>query len=133
MKIYGRVALTGEPERVEIYVEALKMWFSLSVYSPEKEYFVAVFDVITERKQAEEAMTLNASRLQALLDLHLLAQAPPEQILDFVLEASLKVTQSEYCWVGLMNEAESVLTVPVVEKGDEAMRHHRQADPLPGG
>jgi putative nucleotidyltransferase with HDIG domain/PAS domain S-box-containing protein len=111
LEIYGRVALTGKPERVEIYVEALKMWFSLSVYSPEKEYFVAVFDVITERKQAEEAMTLNASRVQALLDLHLLAQAPPEEILDFALEASLKVTQSEYCWVGLMDEAESVLSI----------------------
>jgi PAS domain S-box-containing protein len=50
---YGRVALTGMPERFEAYVEALKMWFSISVYSPRKEYFVAVFDVITERKRAE--------------------------------------------------------------------------------
>ena len=52
-EIYGRVALTGKPERLETYVAALKMWFSISVYSPEKEYFVVVFDVITERKQAE--------------------------------------------------------------------------------
>ena len=54
LEIYGRVARTGEPERFESYVEALKMWFSISVYSPEREYFVAVFDVITERKRAEE-------------------------------------------------------------------------------
>jgi len=66
---------------------------------------------ITERKQAEELLALHATRLKALLNLHLLAQAPQEQILDFVLEASLKVTQSEYCWVGLLDEAESVLTV----------------------
>ena len=32
------------------------MWFAISVYSPGKEHFVAVFDVITERKQAEEAL-----------------------------------------------------------------------------
>jgi len=51
-EIYGRVALTGTPERFETYVEALGMWFSISVYSPQKEYFVAVFDVITERKRA---------------------------------------------------------------------------------
>ena len=55
-EIYGRVALTGEPERFEIYVKALKMWFSVSVYSPAREYFVAVFDVITERKRAESEL-----------------------------------------------------------------------------
>ena len=53
---YGRVASTGNPEKFELYVEALKQWFSVSVYSPEKEHFVAVFDVITERKLAEEAL-----------------------------------------------------------------------------
>ena len=62
LKIYGRVALTGKPERFETYVEALKMWFSLSVYSPEKEYFVAVFDVITERKRTEEALKESLAR-----------------------------------------------------------------------
>ncbi|MBU4354025.1 MAG: PAS domain S-box protein, partial [Proteobacteria bacterium] len=55
-EIYGRVALTGKPERFETYLEALKMWLSISVYSPEKEYFVAIFDVITERKRADEAL-----------------------------------------------------------------------------
>ncbi len=55
-EIYGRVALTGKPETFELYVEALKMWFLVSVYSPEKEFFVALFDVITERKLAQEAL-----------------------------------------------------------------------------
>ena len=53
-KIYGEVSLTGAPKKFEIFVDALKMWFSISVYSGWKEYFVAVFDVITERKFAEE-------------------------------------------------------------------------------
>lgn len=60
--IFGRVALTGRPERFEIYVEALGDWFSLSVYSPQKEYFVAVFDVITERRNAEEALMESEAR-----------------------------------------------------------------------
>ena len=59
-EIYGRVALTGKPERFETYVEALKMWFSISVYSPEKEYFVVIFDVITARKEAEEELKRSA-------------------------------------------------------------------------
>ncbi|MGO9952999.1 MAG: PAS domain-containing protein [Dissulfurispiraceae bacterium] len=53
-ELYSRVALSGRPERTEIYDEALKAWYSISVYSPEKEFFVTVFDVITERKRAEE-------------------------------------------------------------------------------
>jgi PAS domain S-box-containing protein len=55
-EVYGRVALTGVPERFEAYVEPLDMWFEVSVYSPGREYFVAVFDVITERKRAEEQL-----------------------------------------------------------------------------
>ena len=65
LEIYGRVALTGEPERFETYVEALKMWFSVSVYSPAREYFVVVFDVITARKQAEAALRESEDALPA--------------------------------------------------------------------
>ncbi len=64
---YGRVAMTGQPEHFETYVEAMRMWFSISVYSPKREYFVAVFDVITERKLAEQAVERERSRLEAIL------------------------------------------------------------------
>jgi PAS domain S-box-containing protein len=64
LEMCGRVALTGIPERDECYVTSLKMWFSISVYSPLKEYFVAIFDVITERKQAEEALLESQERLR---------------------------------------------------------------------
>jgi PAS domain S-box-containing protein len=88
--------------------------FAKIVQEPEQPELLSMYGGlvdITARKQAEAALALHAVRIQALLDLHLLGQAPQEQILDFVLEASLKVTQSEYCWVGLMDEAESVLTI----------------------
>jgi PAS domain S-box-containing protein len=68
IKTYGRVASTGQPEALEIYVEALQMWFSLSIYSPQKGYFVAVFDVITERKQAEQQLKRSEENLRAILD-----------------------------------------------------------------
>ena len=64
LEMCGRVALTGIPERVEVYVDSLKMWFSISVYSPLKEYFVAIFDVITERKRAEEALRTSEEALR---------------------------------------------------------------------
>jgi diguanylate cyclase (GGDEF)-like protein/PAS domain S-box-containing protein len=52
-EVYGRVARSGKPERFEDYVQALGIWFSLSVYSTGEDCFVAVFDNITERKTAE--------------------------------------------------------------------------------
>ena len=67
-EIYGRVASTGEPQRFETFVEPLAMWFSISVYSPAREHFVAVFDVITERKRAEEALRESHARLRRVLE-----------------------------------------------------------------
>ena len=67
LEIYGRVAMTGQAERFETYVEALKMWFSISIYSPKQEHFVAVFDVITERKNSERELDQHRHRLEELV------------------------------------------------------------------
>lgn len=52
--IYGKVALTGKETKFEIFFTPLKIWLSISAYSPAENYFVAIFDNITEQKQAEE-------------------------------------------------------------------------------
>jgi PAS domain S-box-containing protein len=67
-EIYGRVAKTGRPENFEMNVSALAMWFWVSVYSPECGYFVAIFEVITKRKQAEAALKYERDRAQKYLD-----------------------------------------------------------------
>ncbi|OIQ98902.1 putative diguanylate cyclase YegE [mine drainage metagenome] len=61
---YGRVASGGNPEQFEVFVHALGMWFAISIYSPKPEHFVAVFDVITERKKAEIAMLQQTAELR---------------------------------------------------------------------
>jgi len=53
---YGRVALTGTPERLETFVPALGIWFSLAVFRPAQGEFVSVFDNITQRKTTELAL-----------------------------------------------------------------------------
>lgn len=65
---YSRVALSGKTERFEIYLESLKMWFHISVYSPVKEYFVAVFDVINDRKIAEGALKESEEKYRRMVD-----------------------------------------------------------------
>ncbi|MCX5816110.1 MAG: diguanylate cyclase [Proteobacteria bacterium] len=66
--IYGRVALTGKTETFEINFKPLAKQLSVSVYSTQKGYFVAVFDDITERKQFEEKIIYEHKRLQMLLE-----------------------------------------------------------------
>jgi signal transduction histidine kinase/ActR/RegA family two-component response regulator len=67
LEMYGRVCMSGRPERREVYVAAMKMWFSLSVYRPKPEHFVAVFDVITERKRVEEELEHYRTHLEELV------------------------------------------------------------------
>jgi diguanylate cyclase (GGDEF)-like protein/PAS domain S-box-containing protein len=63
---YGRVALTGKPERFEIEIKALGMWFSISAYGAGERCFVAVFDNITERKQTEQALRQAEEKYRAI-------------------------------------------------------------------
>jgi PAS domain S-box-containing protein len=63
-EIYGRVALTGKEEKFELFLAPLEAWLSVGVYSPTIGYFVAVFENITQRKQAEEDMRRSELILQ---------------------------------------------------------------------
>ncbi len=62
---YGRVALTGRPEKFEVYFTPLERWFSIAVYSPQREYFVAIFENITTRKATEEVFQEKTRQLEA--------------------------------------------------------------------
>ena len=68
IKIYDRVAQTGVPERFEYNLKALGAWFDVSVYSPFPGDFIAIFDVITERKQMEKTLFDSEQFARATLD-----------------------------------------------------------------
>lgn len=67
LETYGRIARLGSPERFEIYVQAMAMWFEVSVYNVSQDHFVAVFDVITERKELENRLKRDLEEKEILL------------------------------------------------------------------
>jgi signal transduction histidine kinase len=64
--IFCQVALTGRPQRCELFVSSLQKRFSISVYSPSDGHFVALFDQSTGRKQAETYREMGREVLQVL-------------------------------------------------------------------
>jgi light-regulated signal transduction histidine kinase (bacteriophytochrome) len=54
VELMNNVARSGKSEKFETYVAPLDKWFSVSLYSPQKGYFVSLVDNITKRKNAEQ-------------------------------------------------------------------------------
>jgi diguanylate cyclase (GGDEF)-like protein/PAS domain S-box-containing protein len=54
IKIYGKVALQGEPAHFEMYSNTLKRYYDMVSYCPKHGQFAVISLNITQRKQAEE-------------------------------------------------------------------------------
>ncbi|HML05813.1 MAG TPA: PAS domain S-box protein, partial [Methanobacterium sp.] len=54
IKIYGKVALTGENAGFEYSIPSLNKYYEVSTFSPKKGRFIAFFTDITGRKKAEK-------------------------------------------------------------------------------
>ncbi len=81
----GNVALSGEPDRLEIFLRPLDRWFSISAYCPEPDCFAAVFEDITEKKRANQALQTAHARLRRLVDSSLigvLIASPAGRVLE---------------------------------------------------
>lgn len=74
LALFGRVATTGKPGRLEVRLDALGLWFSITAHCPEKGYFVALFENVTERKRQElmarESETLSGKAQMAAYVAH---------------------------------------------------------------
>jgi diguanylate cyclase (GGDEF)-like protein/PAS domain S-box-containing protein len=65
---YGRVATSGQAEEFEIDFRPLSLCLHVSVFCPEPQHFVAVFEDITQRRAEQAALVQTAENLQELLD-----------------------------------------------------------------
>jgi CheY-like chemotaxis protein len=55
-EVCGRVARRGRPETIAFDFKSLDLWTFVAVYSSEQGYFVALFEDVTERHKAEQAL-----------------------------------------------------------------------------
>lgn len=68
VECFGEVALTGHSTELEAYSVALKKWFHLSVFSPQKEFFVVISFDITSQKQTEEELLKSKEELREYIE-----------------------------------------------------------------
>ncbi|MBU1151686.1 PAS domain S-box protein [Patescibacteria group bacterium] len=68
IKLYGNVALTGKPLRIDQYSSLLKKWYSVTAYSPKKGYFATVFEDITERKNSEDKIRESEEKTRNIVE-----------------------------------------------------------------
>jgi signal transduction histidine kinase len=110
-EIYGRVALTGQSERFETYLDPLKIWFSVSVFSPEKGTFTAVFENITEHKKAADSIQTNEVRLESLLRISQFKSGNVREFLDYALDEAIKLSSSKIGYIYFYDEETEEFTL----------------------
>lgn len=118
---YGRVASGGQPEQFETYVQSLGMWFFVSVYSPQPEHFVAVFDAITERKRAELKLqrTNRALRTLSAGNESLIYALDEHQLLHAICRTAVDKGGYRMAWVGFVENDAGHSIRPVAQAGFE--------------
>ena len=83
---------------------------------------------LTEHMNAERALRLNESRLEALHTLARMSAATLQELTDFALEKAISLTESKIGYLAFMDEDEKVLTMHSWSKTamDECMVHNKK-------
>ena len=119
----GRVALTGEPEKFETYIEPLNIWLSLTAYSSGRESFVAVFDNITESKRAESAIRESEVRYRLMFE----ANPYPMWVYDLDTLHFLAVNDAAVVHYGYSREEFMTMTLKDIRPLDQVPKLLRSA------
>ncbi len=81
---YGEAALTGESRTFEEYSGDIGKYFEVSVFSPQRERFAAVFQDVTQRRRAEAELRSVLDALRAVVD------SSPLAIFDLDVESRIR-------------------------------------------
>ncbi|MEI6578099.1 MAG: PAS domain S-box protein [Eubacteriales bacterium] len=112
---YGDVALNGEEKELEQFSEALNKWYKVTVYSPEKYYFVTRFLDSTRDKKRMAALNNMVLYSEEFLQMK-------GQEIDYqkVTDDFLKLTGAKYAVFNLFDEDGESFTTKAVS-GDKGI------------
>jgi PAS domain S-box-containing protein len=113
--VYARVTSSGIPEYFETHFPPMNKYFSISVFSPSKGKFATVFQDITERKKAEEALKESEERFK------LIASSTPDHIL---------IQDAELRYVAVINPQLGLTEKEMVGKTDYEILLREDAEKL---
>ncbi|MFZ2641270.1 MAG: PAS domain S-box protein [Verrucomicrobiia bacterium] len=108
---FTQVGETGRPHHFETYYAPIKKQLDISVAPLGPGRWATIFSDVTARKRTEQAMRLNAERVQVLLKLNQMTDATLQQITDFALEEAVRITRSQMGYLAFVNDDETVLTM----------------------
>jgi len=66
---------------------------------------------ITDRMKAEEALILNSERMQSLLKINQMTDAPIKEITEFALDEGVRLTKSKFGFLAYINEDETKINM----------------------
>jgi len=104
IETYGKVALTGTPIIFENYTAELKKHFEVSAFQPAPNQFVCVIMDITDRKQSEEQILRNTTRLKGLVNILQYRADSMQDFLDNSLNEAIKLTDSKIGYIYFYHE-----------------------------
>jgi PAS domain S-box-containing protein len=119
--LYGKVALTGVPARIDDFSGTPGRYYSVSVYSPKRGQFAAVFSDVTEQRNAQEvvrkardaAEEANRAKTQLLANMSHELRTPLNAIIgltELLKDSSLDEEQLDYVKI-ISNSGESLLNL----------------------
>ncbi|OQX25394.1 MAG: hypothetical protein BWK80_15800 [Desulfobacteraceae bacterium IS3] len=88
-----------------------------------EDWMVMVTTDITMLKKAEDALRLDESRLEALLELNQKTESPIQDIRDFALGKAVHLTKSEVGYIAFTSKNETLLTVHAWSSKTNAQCH----------
>jgi PAS domain S-box-containing protein len=115
-RLLGGEASSTRFEKRYVRKDGQVVWVDLSSSlrrdeAGEPSYFITTLLDITQRKRAEAEHELTTMRVEALLQLNQMTDAPLQELTDFALEEAVELTQSTIGYLAFLNQDETVLTM----------------------
>jgi GAF domain-containing protein len=111
VNVIGQGVMTFSRAFYDPFFDVAHVYKVLGYVIPLFGFLLYQVSTIVQYKRMEQAWHLDESRLETLLQLNQMTDAPLHEFTDFALEEAVRLTQSKIGYLAFMNEDETVLTI----------------------